>query len=137
MADPTPIPATPKLVDGLYDRPFWEHVKARAMALQCCDECGAFRHPPGPACPECLSERASWVPVRGEGTILSWVVFRRTYLPAYPAPYNVIAVRLSEGPIVISNLEGEPPCEDWIGLAVRLVHATMPDGAVLPRFVAV
>lgn len=134
MAEPTSIPATPRPVLGLHDGPFWDHVRARAMALQRCDGCGAFRHPPGPACPACLSPSSHWAPVSGEGTILSWAVFHRQYLPAYPAPYNVIAVRLREGPVMISNLVGEPPPGSWIGTAVRVVYATMPDGFVLPRF---
>jgi uncharacterized OB-fold protein len=134
MAEKTNVPATPRPVLGFHDGPFWEHVRARSMALQRCDGCGAFRHPPSPACPACLSEASHWEPVSGRGTIISWVVFHRQYLPAYPAPYNVIAVRLAEGPVMVSNLEGDPPERTWIGAPVRLVYATMPDGAVLPRF---
>jgi uncharacterized OB-fold protein len=61
-------------------------------------------------------------------------VFHRQYLQAYPAPYNVIAVRLDEGPVMISNLQGDAPDGSWIGRRVRLVYAEMPDAAVLPRF---
>ena len=63
------------------------------------------------------------------------MVFHRQYLPAYPAPYNVVAVRLDEGPLMVSNLEGPVPEGSWIGRRVRLTYAEMPDGAVLPRFV--
>jgi hypothetical protein len=35
---------------------------------------------------------------------------------------------------MISNLQGRTPQGSWIGAAVRLVYATMPDGTVLPRF---
>jgi len=134
MAESPAIPATPRPVLGLRDGAFWDSVRAGAMALQRCDACGAFRYPPGPACPTCLSSSAQWVPVSGAGTVLSWVVFHRQYLPAYPQPYNVIAVRLQEGPVMISNLVGDPPPGSWIGTAVRLVYATMPDAFVLPRF---
>lgn len=120
---------------GLYDGPFWRSVSERRLSLQCCRGCGAFRYPPGPICPECLSEDSDWQPVSGKGEILSWVVFHRHYLPAYKPPYNVIAVRLDEGPLFMSNLEGVAPEGDWIGRRVELVYATMPDGFVLPRFV--
>lgn len=129
------VPPTPKPVQGLYDRPMWDSIGARAMKLQCCKGCGAFRYPPGPVCPECLSEESEWTALSGRGTIASWVIFHRGYLPAYPPPYNVIAVRLAEGPIMISNLEGPGPQGSWIGAPVSLVYATMPDGFVLPRFV--
>ncbi len=65
---------------------------------------------------------------------MSWIVFHRRYLAAYHPPYNVIAVRLEEGPLMISNLEGVSPSGSWIGSKVSLTYTTMPDGAVLPRF---
>lgn len=128
--------ATPPRVLGLYDEPFWNYLRDTGrMHLQCCRECGAWRYPPGPACQACLSPDYDWKPVAGEGELLSWVVFRKQYLPAYPAPYNVVAVRLDEGPTVISNLaedpaEGEKP----IGRRVRLKVVAMSDGVALPRF---
>ena len=90
--------------------------------------------PPGPACAECLSTQYAWDAISGRGEILSWAIFHRGYLPGYPPPYNVIAVRLDEGPIMISNLEGPIPAGSWIGRRVELCYASMPDGIVLPRF---
>ncbi len=128
------IVATPPAVMGLYDGPMWESIRARRMCLQCCQACGSWQYPPGPGCVACGSEAQAWAPLSGGATILSWEIFHRQYLPAYPAPYNVIAVRLEEGPVMISNLEGPKPDGSWIGRAVRLVYVDMPDGAVLPRF---
>lgn len=125
---------TPKPVQGLYDTPMWEGIRTRGMKLQRCQSCGAWQYPPGPGCHACLSEELEWTPVSGEGAILSWAIFHRQYLSAYPAPYNVIAVRLAEGPVMISNLEGDQPDGSWIGQKVRLTYADMPDGVVLPRF---
>ncbi len=125
--------ATPRPVMGMYDVPMWDSIKAGAMRLQCCADCGNWLYPPGPACPRCLSCALVWTPISGRGRILSWVKFHRHYLPAYPPPYNAIAVRLEEGPSMITNLEGAMPEEGCIGRAVTLVYATMPDGVVLPR----
>ncbi len=125
---------TPPAVMGLYDGPMWTSIRARAMALQRCSGCGAVLYPPGPVCPNCLSDTLEWYPISGLGKILSWVIFHRQYLPAYPAPYNAIAVALAEGPIMISNLEGPVPEGSWIGRPVRIVYTDMPDGVVLPRF---
>ncbi len=130
----TPV-ATPQPILGLYDRPMWDSIRARAMQLQRCDDCGTYQYPPGPGCPACRSMALRWVPISGGGRILSWVIFHRQYLPAYPAPYNAIAVQLAEGPVMVSNLEGAPPDGSWIGHAVQMTYTTMPDGAVLPRFV--
>ena len=125
---------TPAPVRGLHDGPMWQSIGAREMRLQCCAACGTFRYPPGPCCPACMAEEAAWKALRGTGEVLSWVVFHRTYLPAYPAPYTCIAVRLDEGPVMIANLAGPAPATELIGQRVRMVYATMPDGVVLPRF---
>jgi len=130
----TGIIETPPAVMGLYDRPMWDSIRARGMRLQRCRGCGALQYPPAPGCVACGSEELDWAPVSGEGTILSWVIFHRQYLPAYPAPYNVVAVRLAEGPVMISNLEGPAPEGSWIGHPVRLCYVEMPDGTILPRF---
>jgi uncharacterized OB-fold protein len=126
--------ATPKRMLGLYDRPFWDSVSGHAMKLQCCAECSAWRYPPGPICAECLSIDHEWFPVSGDAVVMSWIVFRRAYFPAYPPPTNVIAVRLAEGPVMVSNLVGEEPRGNWIGCRLKLTYSQMPDGVVLPRF---
>jgi hypothetical protein len=125
---------TPPRVMGFYDVPMWEALSAeRVLRLQCCTDCGAWRYPPGPACHSCQSTDSEWKPVSGRGTVVSWIMFRKDYLPEYPAPYNVVAVRLEEGPIMISNLI-EDPSENVIGRKVTLVPVDMEDGVVLPRF---
>jgi uncharacterized OB-fold protein len=126
---------TPPRVLALYDEPFWRYLKDTGrMHLQCCSACGTWRYPPGPVCQACLSADSEWKPVSGEGELLSWVIFHKQYLPAYPAPYNVIAVKLDEGPTVISNLLQNPPNGTVIGRRVRLVVVAMDDGVALPRF---
>lgn len=126
---------TPQPVMGLYDRPMWESIREHAMKLQCCTGCGGFQYPPAPVCVHCLSSELEWRALSGQGSIISWVVFHKSYLDAYPAPYNVIAVRLAEGPVMISNLESPLPEGNWIGKPVRMTYVTMADERVLPRFV--
>ncbi len=133
-ADASRVTPTPRPVLGLYDKPMWEGIASRRLVLQRCTNCGHFRYPPGPTCPECLSAECAWIAPSGGAEILSWAIFHRGYLAAYPPPYNVIAVRLDEGPILISNLEGHEPDGSWIGQRVELCYVTMPDGMVLPRF---
>jgi uncharacterized OB-fold protein len=129
------MPRTPQPVMGLYDAPMWRSIRDHALELQHCASCDTTLYPPAPVCPHCLSGALEWRPVSGRGTVMSWVVYHKTYLDAYPAPYNVIAVRLDEGAVLISNLEGASPEASWIGERVRMIYKTMPDGLVLPRFV--
>ncbi len=124
----------PEPVLGHYDRQLCASITARAMTLQRCTTCNQMRYPPGPSCPICLSADYDWAPLDGGATILSWVVFHRGYLAAYPPPYNCLAVRLDEGPVMISNLEGPAPEGSWIGQRVRLCYAKEAGGRILPRF---
>ncbi|MCO5089462.1 OB-fold domain-containing protein [Bosea sp. (in: a-proteobacteria)] len=127
--------ATPARVLGLYDEPFWKRLKQDGrLSLQCCRHCSTWRYPPGPVCQSCLSPDYDWKPVSGHGEILSWIVFHRSYLPEYSSPYNVVAVRLDEGPTMISNLVEEPPPGSVIGRRVALQPVEMDDGVTLPRF---
>lgn len=119
---------------GFYDGPLWASIAARRMELQRCSDCGTFLYPPAPVCPSCLSESLGWVPVSGEGKILSWIVYHRQYFATYPPPHNVIAVELDEGPVFVSNLEGEKPSGSWIGERVRICYVVDSKGKTLPRF---
>ncbi|WP_250454632.1 OB-fold domain-containing protein [Caballeronia sp. ATUFL_M2_KS44] len=133
--EPTEVPRTPQPVMGMYDAVMWQSISNGALELQHCACCDTTLYPPAPVCPHCLSDGLQWRAVSGRGTVLSWVVYHKTYLDAYPAPYNVIAVRLDEGAVLISNLEAPLPEESWIGRKVSMIYSTMPDGLVLPRFV--
>jgi len=119
---------------GVYDRPFWDSIQARRCALQRCGQCGTFRYPPGPVCGSCLSLDSEWTPISGCGEIVSWVRFHKQYLPAFPIPYEVIAVRLAENPVMISTLAAPPSDGRWIGRAVTLTYHRRDDGLVLPCF---
>jgi len=118
---------------SLYDEPFWASVREHRTSLQCCTGCNTWRYPPAPCCPACLSMDADWKPLSGRGTILSWVIFHRQYFDDFPPPYNAIAVRLAEGPIMISNLVGAVPEGSWIDHEVELCHVDHA-ARTLPQF---
>lgn len=127
--------ATPPRILGVYDRTFWDFLeKEHELRLQCCTTCNRYRYPPAAVCPDCLSEATSWRPISGLGRVLSWTVFHRTYLAEYEAAYNVISVKLDEGPIIISNLTGDGDVRTSIDSRVRLQLVRMEDGVMLPRF---
>ena len=119
---------------SFYDGPMWESIAEDAMKLQKCANCGALRYPPGPTCPKCLSTDYEWAPVEGRGKILSWTTFHRQYLPAYPAPHTVVAVQLSEGPIMIGHVAaGEVP-KLKVDAPVRMIYVDHADGYRIPSF---
>lgn len=117
-----------------YDAPLWESIEQGRMKLQRSTEGGVFRYPPGPACPETLDLDYEWAPISGKARILSWTVFHRQYLPAYPAPHLVVAVQLEEGPIMVSYMDHSELDGVRLDAPVEMVYADHPDGYKVPKF---
>jgi uncharacterized OB-fold protein len=118
------------------NRPFWEATRRHELALQRCDDCGHFRYPPAPVCPECLSERATWMPVSGRGTVTTFVIVHKRYFASFAAdlPYNVVQVQLDEGPRLTANLVGVANADIRIGARVEVVFDDVTPEVTLPRF---
>lgn len=117
-----------------YDKPMWESAAEKQLRIQKCSECGTYRYPPGPACPECLSFDSRWEIITGRGNIMSWTVFHRKYLEAYPPPNLVVVVMLEEGAIMVANMPAEQVQHLKIDAAVEMFYEMHPDGFMLPRF---
>lgn len=49
-----------------------------------------------------------WIQASGRARLFSYVIYRRQYHPDFPPPYNVAAVALEEGPLLISTVIAEP-----------------------------
>jgi uncharacterized OB-fold protein len=111
-----------KIVMALDDKPMWASIEAHRLELQKCTQCGEFRYPPAPVCPHDLNDQVVWTAVSGKGTIISWVIFHRQYFEDHVPPYNSTAVRLDEGPIIVTQLQGEEPEGSWIGERVELTY---------------
>jgi uncharacterized OB-fold protein len=91
--------------------------------------------PESPVCPRCLSQAQDWRPASGAGTLESWVDFHRAYWDGFKdaLPYRVCLVRLSEGPLFVSNLVG-PQEGVRLGAPVRVVFTRLTEEITLPQF---
>lgn len=116
--------------------PFWEAARRHELRLQRCSACGRIWWPPGPMCPDCLSERFEWAPVSGRGTVSSFVAFHKAYFPAFEdsIPYAVVQVELEEGPRLMANLVDVPNAEIRIGMPVTVVFEDATPEISIPRF---
>ena len=117
----------PRPRPGLYDDPFWAYAANGELRLQNCDRCGAHRYPPGPSCPDCGAEEATWSALSGRGELLSWTTFHRQYFPNFPAPYVVAAVRTAEGPILIGNVVGAQASDLVLSMEMTAVFEEVED----------
>jgi uncharacterized OB-fold protein len=97
----------------------------RRLLINRCDDCGAWRHPPRPICPSCLSDRVTATEVGGGGTIFM-LVFLHQGPPAegvdYSTPYPVVTVELDEDPGLrfTSTVVGSSNSDIKIGRRVQL-----------------
>jgi len=113
--------------------PFWDTCCRQSLEVPSCDDCGHRFLPPGPCCPRCWSPRITPLKVCGRGRVFSFVVYRRSYHAAMPAPYVVALIQLKEGPRLISNVVGCTPEDVTINMEVELRFKPSGD-LVLPLF---
>lgn len=118
------------------NQPFWEGCRAHRIMLPACQHCDRPHWPPGPVCPFCFSDELSWVQASGRGTVSSWVVVYKAWLPAFEAdlPYNAVQVELEEGVRLTGNVVGVPNDALRVGMAVEAVFDDVTPDVTLPRF---
>lgn len=117
-------------------RPYWESLKAHAMKIQRCSDCGRWFFPPRTLCPGCLSANVEWTPVSGRGTVYASVAYYHPFDPAYKdeVPYNVSIVELEEGVRLMTNVVGCPVEDVVVGMPVEVVYEDVTEEFTLARF---
>ena len=78
----------------------WHHacVAAGLLCIQRCSGCGRWRHPPRRFCPTSQSDGASFEPVTGSGSVLSFAVSHRSLDPGWQAlaPYATLLIEQTQ-----------------------------------------
>ena len=111
---------------------FWEGIAAGELRLQRCNACGALRHPPGPACPECGALDRGYVAASGRGTVFSYVVHRHPPVPGRELPILLVLVDLEEGVRMVGELVDASPDDLAIGMPVTADFRRIDDDLTLP-----
>ena len=116
--------------------PYWAAGRARELRFQRCTTCKAWRHPPGPMCPQCLSMESEWALASGAATLLSWVVVHPPVLPAWKerTPFVVVLVQCAEGPRTMGNLLGATADDLRMDMPMAVDFAPSIDGDVVPQW---
>ncbi len=129
-----PLPVIPE-----YERPAWDGAKQRKLMLQRCANCRKVVFPFNSWCPACHSTEIEWFEGSGKGTVVSRIIYHQAFHPGFEGetPYNVIWVRLDEGPLFTSNLVGgDFTTFDSIkpGMRVEAVYEDVTDEITLTKF---
>lgn len=101
---------------------YWTAGADGRLHLQRCGACGRFIHPAGPVCPYCHSRDLSPEPVRGTGTIATYTINRKEWIPGFEPPYVFALVELDEDPTIRigTNIVGCPIEDVHIGMRVEV-----------------
>jgi uncharacterized protein len=95
--DDFPLPDT----DDALSAPYFAAAAGGELRIPRCETCGAYVWYPEPACPH-DGGALTWTRVSGRGTLFSWAVVRRPFLPAFEdrVPFVTALVALAEDPAV-------------------------------------
>ncbi|MFA5884804.1 MAG: Zn-ribbon domain-containing OB-fold protein [Acidimicrobiia bacterium] len=117
---------------------FWEAAAAGRLVAQRCSDCGRFRHPPRPMCPQCHSLAVDIVDLSGEGTIYSFSILHYPTTPYFDYPVLGLLVDLDEGIRLVSNLVDVDPASitdlSLVGRRVTVTFVPTADAMAVPVF---
>ena len=128
-----PIPVGDEL-----SQPFWDAANRRRLAIQRCQGCQRYYHPPVASCYDCHSPNLAYEAVSGRGTIYSFTITHDARQPAFQAiqPYPVVVVELEEQRelFLLSNMPGTQLDDIRSGAPVLVDFEQIADGHLIPQF---
>jgi uncharacterized OB-fold protein len=105
-----------------WSEPFWRAGAEGRLVMPRCGDCGTFRWPAGPFCPNCRSQNVEWVPP-GNGRIYSFTILPVPGENGAPAQFRIPAlVEFDDAPGVrlVSALVDAPAERIAIGVPVAV-----------------
>ena len=126
-----PLPVPTALTES-----YWSEALEGKLVLQHCAACGEWTHFPMPRCTGCGSGTPTFQPVSGHGTVETFTVVHRSFVPGFgEAPYVLAWIALPEqaGLRVFGNITGCAPDAVHIGMGVTLWFEARGNFA-LPNF---
>jgi uncharacterized OB-fold protein len=133
--------ARPAPVRDAASEGFWAAADRGQLAVQFCESCATFQHPPALYCRSCGSGDPAYRPVSGRGHLWSWTRLHRTGVAAFEAalPFTCVVVELEEQPglLLAADLADEPAGGDALRIGLPMsgdFSARDAGGGVVPRF---
>jgi uncharacterized protein len=130
-------------VDDPLAAPYFAGAARGELVITRCDACAAYVWYPAEQCPTCAGA-LTWTVVSGAGTLFSWAIVRRPFLPAFAdrVPFVTALVAIAEDPAVrlpTYLVDADPStlrADEPVRVTFRpLTFTTVPDkSVVVPMF---
>ncbi|MCW2515588.1 MAG: acyl dehydratase [Mycobacterium sp.] len=115
--------------------PFWQAAKDHRLVAPQCVDCGTFRLPPTPFCPNCRSKAVDWIQLSGEAVVYSFaVVHGFPGMPDLLLLPAILDLPDAPGARLVSNVVDVAPADVAIGMSVQVDFSPIADGWLLPVF---
>jgi hypothetical protein len=115
---------------------FFEGLKEGKIYMTQCKGCGEKFFPPQADCPKCLTSNMDWIPLSGEGELLTCtMIFVKPLTYAHYKDYIVGIAQMKEGVKVLAWLKVDDPRKITPKMKVRLTTARRePEGIITYEF---
>jgi len=116
---------------------FFEGLKEGKIYMTQCKKCGEKFFPPRAECPKCLESNMDWIPLSGEGELLTCtMIFVKPASFAHYRDYMIGIAQMKEGVKVLAWLKIDNPQKVKPKMKVRLTTAKRePEGVITYEFV--
>ena len=123
------LDADPYVTSHPSSRAFWRGAADGVFLLPRCHDCGRWHWYPRAFCPFCHRQHVALESATGTGRVYAF-----SWLERVPSPLLVAYVRLSEGPIMLTNLVGCAPEAVRIDDQVVVSFRPAAEGRMVPVF---
>ena len=135
-------PSRPRPVLDALSRAYWESAGRGELAIQRCEQCAHYQHPPRPLCERCTAADFGYPAVSGRGRVYSFTTNHQRNVAGFEGavPYVNLIVELEEQPqlYLLSDLPaGEA---DWVAIGAPVeavfepLEAAEGEAIALPQF---
>ncbi len=122
------------------NKAYWNAADEHRLALQKCNDCNTYAHPPGPSCARCGSENVVWENLGNDvkAQIYSYIISYRPFLPGFQddLPTIIAQAQLEKVPEVkiMCNVLNCDINDIQIGMPVQMIWEDITDERALPQW---
>lgn len=122
----------PKRALPLLDRDntaYWTGGERGELLIYRCPACGYYIHPPVNFCPECEGRSVAPQPVSGKGTVETFTIVHKQWVPGLKVPYVMALVTIAEqGDVRLAgNIVHCEPDDVYFGMPVKVLFEQNED----------